>query len=508
MPLDRTLCYRALQTRDARFDGRFFTAVRTTGIYCRPICPARPPKLENVEFYPTAASAQEAGFRPCLRCRPEVSPRFAAWRGTWNSVARALLLIDQGALDTGDVEHLATRLGMTGRHLRRLFDKHLGAPPIAVAQTRRLQLAKQLLDETALPVAHIAYASGFGSVRRFNDAMHHTYDRPPTDIRRATKRRQPSVVASADVTLKLPFAPPYNWDVLIAFLAARAIPGVEHVTPTAYRRSIQHDGVPGMIDVHYVPDQSHLTVTIRFPTIAVLGAIVDRIRHVFDVGADVEMIATTLAADPHLALIIQQQPGVRIPGAWDGFELAVRAILGQQVSVRAATALAGKLVAHYGIPLQTIDNAPADDAITHIFPSPRIIAGIAGDALAQTLGMPRARAAAIITLAAAVTADPTLLLPGSSLDESIAHLCALPGIGEWTAHYIAMRALREPDAFPAADLVLRRVMTTNGVAPTTAQLIRHAEQWRPWRAYAAMYLWTMATLQHSSSTTTSVERIQ
>lgn len=498
MALDRDICYRALRTRDARFDGRFFTAVLTTGIYCRPICPARPPKLDNVVFYPTAAAAQEAGYRPCLRCRPEVSPRFAAWRGTWNSVARALLLIDQGALDSGDVEQLATRLGMGDRHLRRLFDKHLGAPPIAVAQTRRLQLAKQLLDETTLPAAHIAYASGFGSVRRFNDAMRKTYDRSPTAIRRATRRRHVEGAATADVTLKLPFAPPYNWEALVAFLSARAIPGVEHVTPTTYRRAIWHDETPGIIEVRYAPEQSSLMATIRFSRIATLGVIVDRLRHMFDVGADVAAIATTLSADVALAPAIQRHGGIRIPGAWDGFELAVRAILGQQVTVRAATALAGKLVAQYGIPLDQMANAAGDEVITHLFPAPQRIAALSPETLAQTLGMPRARAGAIAALASAVVDDPTLLLPGGSLEQSIVRLCALPGIGEWTAHYIAMRALREPDAFPATDLALRRALTTDGVTPTTTQLLQRAEQWRPWRAYAAMYLWTMDASHHSS----------
>lgn len=497
MPLDQTLCYRALRARDPRFDGRFFTAVKTTGIYCRPICPARTPKLENVEFYPTAASAQEAGYRPCLRCRPEVSPRFAAWRGTWNSVARALLLIDQGALDTGDVDHLATRLGMTSRHLRRLFDQHLGAPPIVVAQTRRLQLAKQLLDETTLPISHIAYSSGFGSLRRFNDAIRKTYDRTPKDIRRATKRRHPQdnpVMSSlSSVTLKLPFAPPYNWPALIAFLAARAIPGIEHITPTSYRRAITHDGNTGIVEVHPNLLESHLTVTIHFPNITPLGAIVDRIRHIFDTGADPLAIARTLTIDPLLADALHHHPGIRVPGTWDGFELAIRAILGQQITVRAATNLAAKVVALYGTPLTT----HTDPTITHTFPSPKTIAHIPPNTLAQSLGIPRVRAEAITALAATAATDDTLLKPGHSLDHSIARLTELPGIGDWTANYIAMRALREPDAFPATDLILRKSLTANGTTPTLTQTLTRATSWQPWRAYAAMALWTRHTATHA-----------
>jgi len=490
MPLDRQLCYRALRARDARFDGRFFTAVRTTGIYCRPICPAQTPKLEHIEFFASAAAAHEAGFRPCLRCRPEVSPRFAAWRGTWNTVARALLLIDQGALDTGDVEALATRLGMGDRHLRRLFDKHLGAPPVAVAQTRRLQLAKQLLDETTLPVSHIAYSAGFGSVRRFNDVIRRTYDRSPSDIRKlkrgAMATRQEHAAPDAEVTIKMPFAPPYYWEGLLAFLAGRAIPGVEVVDGDTYRRSIQHDGAAGIVDVRPMIADGYLLATIRFPSIPALGLIVERLRHLFDVGADPVAITKTLRADPRLADIVAQYPGIRVPGAWDGFELAVRAVLGQQVSVRSATGLAGKLVATYGTALP---DAYRVGGITHLFPTAATLASISSNDLASAIGVPKTRANAIVSIARAVRENAMLLSPGVSLDDSVSVLTTLPGIGDWTAQYIAMRALREPDAFPASDLVLRQSIG-GATAASPAEAVAAANGWRPWRAYAAMLLWT------------------
>jgi AraC family transcriptional regulator of adaptative response / DNA-3-methyladenine glycosylase II len=470
MELDPGICWRAVRTRDVRFDGRFFTAVRSTGIYCRPICPARAPKRENVTFFPSAAAAQAAGFRPCLRCRPETSPDLAAWHGTSNTVTRALALIEHGAMDASDVESLAERLGIGSRQLRRLFRQHLGASPIAVAQTRRVLLAKQLIHETRLPMAEVALAAGFGSVRRFNETFQALFDRPPAALRRG----KTNATGRDIITLQLAYKPPYDWDGMIRFLTARAIPGVETVTPQRYSRLI----AGGTLTVE--PGNGHwLRATLQLSDLRQLPAAVSRVRRLFDLSADPVSIGANLSEDPLLAALIVSRPGLRVPGAWDGFELAVRAILGQQITVSAATALAGKLVAAYG---------PG-------FPRPEVIAKVDSSTLAATLGMPRARAAALCSLAAAVSGDPALFNPAANLDEAIGKLRKLPGIGEWTAQYIAMRELREPDAFPATDIgLLRALAGKNGVRPTPAQLLARAECWRPWRAYAALHLW------HSGST--------
>ena len=479
MHLDRDACYRALLTRDARFDGVFFTAVRTTGIYCRPICPARTPKLENVIFLPSAAAAQEAGFRPCLRCRPETSPDIAAWHGTSSTVSRAMALIAAGALDEAGVDALAGRRGMGERQLRRLFQKHIGASPNSVAQTRRVLFAKQLLTDTQLPMADVALASGFGSLRRFNETIRTLYGRPPRSLRRAGS----ATTASSAITLVLPYKPPYDWPGIVGFLAARAIPGVEQVEPGLYARTIAVGEAHGTILVRPATKSDALVATIHFPVITAIPAIVERIRRLFDLRADPTIIAAHLSMDPHLARLVAARPGLRVPGAWDGFELAVRGILGQQITVHAATRLAGKLVAAYGTPLSSAD-APGLHAV---FPSPDRLAGAE---LATTLGMPKARGAALASLAAGTASNPRLFEPNQGLEEAVSRLRALPGIGEWTAQYIAMRALREPDAFPAADIGLLRALATPEGRPTPAQLLTRAAAWRPWRAYAALHLWT------------------
>lgn len=488
MDLDRNACYRALQARDPRFDGRMFTAVRTTGIYCRPICPARTPKLENVTFYPTAAAAQEAGYRPCLRCRPESAPDLAAWRGTSSTVSRALALIAGGAIDDGaGIEELAARLGIGGRHLRRLFEEHLGASPIAVVQTRRVLFAKQLIHQTRMSMVDIALASGFGSIRRFNETFRGLYRRPPSALRHQ-RRADAAAIDPTAITLTLTYAPPYDWGAIIEFLTARAIPGVEVVEVDRYGRTIEIDGVHGTVEVARLPGRDALSATIRIPSVRALPAIVARIRRVFDLGADVGAIAGQLAEDGDLAPLIAARPGLRVPGAWDGFELAVRAILGQQITVTGARTLAGKLVDEYGQPIAT-----GTAGLTSVFPRPERLA----TADLAALGMPGARGAALSSLAAAAAADPQLFDRDQDLDAAVERLKALPGIGEWTAQYIAMRVLREPDAFPAADIGLLRAMTgPDGVRPTPAALLARAEAWRPWRAYAAQHLWTAGTVHH------------
>ncbi len=479
MTLDPDVCYRAIQTRDARFDGRLFIAVKTTGIYCRPVCPARTPKRENVTFHASAAACEEAGYRACLRCRPETSPQLGAWNGASNTVSRALALIEAGALDESDVETLAERVGVGGRQLRRLFLQHLGATPVGVAQTRRVLLAKQLIHETDLPMGEVALAAGFGSVRRFNETFQQLYDRPPATLR----RRKPTAAPPGEaIALTLRYRPPYDWDGMLAFLAMRAIPGVEVVENNTYRRVIALDGAAGTLAVTPI-DGDRLSVAVRFPKPSALPRILARVRGVFDLSADPAGIAEALSRDPDLARMVAQRPGLRVPGAWDGFELAVRAILGQQITVSAARKLAGDLVAAHGEPLP---EGWAEPGLTHAFPSAARVAA----ADLSGMKMPGARIRSLSNMARAVAEDPNILAPDADLPTMVKRLRALPGIGEWTAQYIAMRQLREPDAFPAADVALMRALAdADGVRPTADQLLERAEAWRPWRAYAALHLW-------------------
>lgn len=493
---DRETCYRALESRDPRFDGLLFVAVTSTGIYCRPVCPARTPKLENCRFFGSAAAAQEAGFRPCLRCRPETAPDLASWRGTSNTVSRALALIADGALDGDDasVAALAARLGMGERHLRRLFLQHLGASPITVAQTRRVLFAKQLIHETRMPITDVALASGFGSIRRFNEIFLKLFQRPPSALRRKTSQG-PSIPESG-VTLRLRYRPPYDWESMLAFLRARAIPGVELVSKENYLRSVDMDGCCGSVEVRHLPARQSLGVSIRFPRVQSLPAIVSRVRRVFDLGADIETIDAHLSLDRLLAPLIAQRPGLRAPGAWDGFELAARAILGQQVSVAAARKLAEQLVMQHGERLPT--QFANDPRLTHVFPSARHLAR----AESIQVAMPAARQAALRELAQAALADANLFRSFATIDEAIARLRKIRGIGEWTAHYIAIRALRETDAFPASDIgLLRGAELIDGARPTVPHLLTRSESWRPWRAYAAQHLWAAAAANNLESKT-------
>jgi len=486
MNLDHDACYRAIVTRDTRFDGRLYIGVRTTGIYCRPICPARTPKRENVLFYPTAAAAQEAGFRPCLRCRPENSPDLAVWNGTSNTVKRALALIGEGAMDGETVDHLAGHLGVGERHLRRLFQQHLGASPIAIAQTRRILFAKKLIMETRMPMTEIAHAAGFGSIRRFNAVFQAMYKRPPGALRRTRQDTHPDVSTTiSGVVLTMSYAAPYHWPSMISFLKTRAIPGVEWVDgKNRYHRSIALDGCQGTVRVAFDENKKCLRATIRFPQVSSLAFIVSRLRRVFDLTADPTAIDAHLANDPRLAPLIATRPGLRVPGAWDGFELGIRAILGQQISVSAATTLAGRLVALYGKPL---DTSLKTEGLSHVFPSAKRLAA----ADLRSLGIPGTRARALSALSKAVLENPDMFSASQTPDITLERLKALPGIGEWTAQYILMRALCEPDAFPAADIALMRAMATKkGQRPTPAKLLERAEAWRPWRAYAALHLWT------------------
>ena len=482
MHLDAKACYRAIEARDARFDGTFFTGVRTTGIYCRPICPAKTPKLENCRFFSSAAAAQAVGFRPCLRCRPEISPDVRLWHGTSATVARALDLIAEGALDAdgNSVETLAERLGVGDRHLRRLFVEHFGVPPIAVAQTRRVLFAKQLIHDTALSMTDVAMASGFGSLRRFNSTFQKLYGRPPRELRRCLQNQD----GSNEITrLIVPYRPPYDWNSILEFLRARAIAGIEVVEESRYSRTFEIAGDSGILEVSNHPELNQLRIAIEFSNVRALPAISRRVSRVFDTGANIQAVTRHLAQDHFLAPMLAKRPGLRTPGGWDGFELAVRAILGQQITVEGARGLAARLTSRYGRPLS--GPVGSHTGLTHLFPSAPALAA----ADLTNIGMPRARAAAICALAAATAENPRLFDRAQSLESAVDKLRALPGIGEWTAQYIALRALREPDAFPASDLGLLRGLGGREKKATPAELLARAERWRPWRAYAAQHLW-------------------
>ena len=475
MELDWQVCSRARLSRDARFDGKFFIGVVTSRVYCRSICPAPTAKEKNVRYYPTAAAAAEAGFRPCLRCRPECSPGTPAWLGTSNTVSRALRLIDETALDDGGVEGLAERLGVGSRHLRRLFLRHLGATPSAVAQTRRLHFAKKIIDETTLPMNQVALASGFGCVRRFNASIRKVYHRTPTQIRRLV--RQKIVQPENQYLFRLRFRSPYDWEGMLAFLAPRATPGAEVVENGVYRRSISLNGGDGYFEVAPDEKDSALVARVQFGDPRSLFFITERIRAMFDLNADWVTIVRALRTDPVLVGPVEARRGLRVPGCWNGFELTTRAILGQQVTVKGATALAGRLVSAFG------RRFSGPSGLTHLFPEPEALA----NANVASIGLPRARAATIQALARAVSSGQVSFDRIADCDQFLVQLCQIPGIGKWTAQYVAMRALREPDAFPSGDLGLLRALKLK----SSRELEDRAEAWRPWRAYAAMYLWTM-----------------
>ena len=483
MNLDWQVCSRARLSRDARFDGKFFIGVRTSRVYCRPICPAPTAKEKNCRYFPTAAAAAEAGFRPCLRCRPECSPGTPAWLGTPNTVSRALRLIGESGLEDGGVEVLAERLGVGSRHLRRLFLQHLGATPLAVAQTRRLHFAKKLIDETSLPMSQIALASGFGCVRRFNAGIRKVYHRTPTQIR--SLARQTAIQLENEYLFRMRFRPPYNWKGMLAFLAARATPGVEVVEPGSYRRSISLAGSHGYFEVSLDDANHSLVARVQFGNPRSLFFIVERIRAMFDLNADCAAIMQSLRADPALVERVKADPGMRVPGCWNGFELAVRAILGQQITVKGATALAGRIVKSFGQPITTARN------LTHLFPPPDVLA----DAKLTSVGLTKARAETIRVLARAVCDGQINFAGIVETDTFLTRLCEIPGIGKWTAQYVAMRALGEPDAFPSGDLGLLRALALDN----SRELEHRAEAWRPWRAYAAMYLWNTASNSKAES---------
>jgi AraC family transcriptional regulator of adaptative response / DNA-3-methyladenine glycosylase II len=474
--LDADACFRALRARDTRFDGMFFVGVTSTHIYCRPICPARTPAPARCRFFTVAAEAERAGFRACLRCRPERAPGAAAVDAVPHLVRAATRRIDAGYLDDHSVEQLADRLGVTARHLRRSLETELGVSPVELAQSRRLALARQLLLDGGLPMTDVAHAAGFASLRRFNALFRARYGRPPSALR-STRAR---LVDAAE--LRLDYRPPLAWDALLGFLAARAVPGVEVVDAAGYRRTVAVGDHAGWIDVRKDGDRA-VRVRVARALTGRLPAIAARVRALLDLDARPDLVDAHLAVDPALRAGVRARPGLRLPGAFDPGELAVRAVLGQQVSVAAATTLAARLAERFGRPIDAGDDA-APDGLVRLFPTPAVLAGVRADAI-RAIGLPAARAAAIVELARALAGERIDLGPGADPARAAAQLAELPGIGPWTAAYVAMRALAWPDAFPAGDLVVRRALA----APTARAAERRAERWRPWRAYAVMHLW-------------------
>ena len=480
--LQHDIYERARLARDARFDGQFYIGVSSTGIYCRPICPANAPKKENVRFFPSAAAASEAGFRPCLRCRPECAPGTPAWSGTSTTVRRGLRLISNGALDDGSIENLADRLGVTSRHLRRLFTKHLGASPLAVAHTQRLHFAKRLIDETMLPMSHVSSAAGYGSIRRFNDAVRKTYGRSPRELRRVGEESELSG-RTATLTVRLPYRRPFNWPMFLDFFAARATPGVEAVSGNIYSRTVSSDDAHGVVEIR--PDQrdGYLSLTLHCVNTNALFETVQTAREVFDLDAPVSEIRATLGKDEALKAMFRKNPGVRVPGAWDGFEITIRAILGQQISVKAATTIAGRIAEKYGERLD-LPGMNIDDGLSRLFPTPERLMR----ARLQNIGLVRSRADTIRRVSAAVVSGDLQFDVAQDPEQFCNALRSIKGIGDWTAQYVAMRALKNPDAFPGSDLgLIKAIAYPNRVTPQ--ELFTMAEDWRPWRAYAAMLLW-------------------
>lgn len=486
MNFDPDICYCAIENNDETFDGHFVTAVLTTGIYCRPVCRARTPKRENVRFFATAAAAAEAGFRPCLRCRPELAPevrdRHHSVAGLSPLMARALRMISEGALDQQNVDELANRLHMSTRHLRRSFLDEFGAPPVALAQTRRLLFAKKLLDETSMTMTSVAFSAGYSSIRRFNEAIRQTYGRTPSELRNGRKKRKKQDKDS-HIQLKLYYCLPYNWDQMFGFLRKRALPEVETVGAGRFKRLAKFDGQVGTIEVEPVPGERYCLLRVSNNLSPYLLSITERAKRIFDLRATPEIIAKDLSKDEQISALIKKFPGLRIPGAYSGFELAVRAILGQQISVKAATTFCQRLIERYGEPVLVQE----EPLLTRLFPAPKQLVS----ANLTEIGLTAQRARTIQTFAAAYASGDVSFDTALSLDNAVDQLTNLPGIGPWTANYIALRALGETDAFPASDLILRRAASSDPTEPLSQrELLEKAEAWRPWRGYAAILLWT------------------
>lgn len=475
--------YRAVQSRDARFDGWFFIAVTSTGIYCRPSCPAMTPKRTNIRFYPSAAAAQYAGFRACKRCLPDAVPGSPEWDVRADVAGRAMRLISDGVVDREGVSGLAGRLGYTERHLHRLLVAEVGAGPIALARARRAHTARLLIETTDLPISEVAFAAGFASIRQFNDTVRAVFAATPTELRRARKGRD--MTAPGEISLRLPYRAPFDAAGILEFLGTRAVPGVEDFNGGTYRRTLRLPRGAGIAEISGGGD--HVRCVLRLEDLRDLGAAVQRCRRLLDLDADPVAVADVLEGDPYLAPLVRLSPGLRVPGSVDGAELAVRAVLGQQVSVAGARTLAERLVSWIGEPL-TGPLAGAVEGLTHLFPEPAQVSGLDP----ATLSVPLARGTALIGLSRALASGEVALDPGVDREETRRRLLGLRGIGPWTASYVAMRALGDPDAFLPTDLGVRRGLAGVGLPVDPESGGEAARRWRPWRSYAVQYLWAAA----------------
>jgi AraC family transcriptional regulator of adaptative response / DNA-3-methyladenine glycosylase II len=472
MVLGGDVCYAALKARDPRFDGQFFVGVSSTGIYCRPVCPARTPRRPHCSFFPSAAAAEHGGFRPCLRCRPELAPGNASVDASRRLAQAAATRIEDGCLTDESLAEVAADLGVTDRHLRRVFEAEFGVAPVDYLQTQRLLLAKRLLTDTRMPVTDVAMAAGFGSVRRFNALFRDRYDMKPSDL-----RKTPGATSASELVFELGFRPPFAWKALLEFLAGRTIERVEAVNGGTYRRAvaIRHRTTMhrGWLAVESVPRRHVLRVTLSGSLAGIVPPVLARVKRLFDLTCRPDEVAAQLGG------LAEDAPGLRVPGAFDGFEMAVRAILGQQITVRAARTLAGRVAQALGEPVDT----PFPD-VALIFPEPAQVLAAGSQALVR-LGVTGARARAIQSLARACSDGELRLEPGVDVERTMETLRAVPGIGDWTAQYIAMRALSWPDAFPAADYGVKKALGES----SPARVLKRAEVWRPWRAYATLHLW-------------------
>ncbi|MFI5487531.1 DNA-3-methyladenine glycosylase 2 family protein [Micromonospora echinaurantiaca] len=505
MELDFERCYRAVDSRDQRFDGWFYTGVTSTGIYCRPSCPAMTPKRQNVRFFPSAAAAQGAGLRACRRCRPDAAPGSPQWDVRADVVGRAMRLIADGVVDREGVPGLAARLGYTERHLHRMLRTEMGAGPLALARAQRAQTARTLIETTDLGLAEVAFAAGFGSVRQFNDTVREVYGVPPSELRAA--RRRPAPGGAGTITLRLAYRPPLHARALLDFLALRALPGMEEVRDGTYRRGLRLPHGTG--EVALTPADGHVSATLRLTDMRDLAPAVARCRRLLDLDADPAAVDQTLAADPALAPVVAAEPGIRLPRSVDGFEMAVRAIVGQQVSVTSARTTLTRLLTHthpapaaaatdrvdhevvvsgHGVSRQQLHDQPAGVGGLRGFPGAGEVAGLADGAF----GMPAGRRETIRALARAVAGGELDLDPGGDREEAVRRLLALPGIGPWTAGYVAMRALGDPDVLLPTDLAVRRGAAALGLPSDPKTLDAYAERWRPWRSYAVIRLWRAA----------------
>ncbi|MFK0252438.1 AlkA N-terminal domain-containing protein [Streptomyces sp. NPDC090445] len=487
MYTDTERCVRAVQSKDARFDGWFFTAVRTTRIYCRPSCPAVPPKVENMTFLPSAAACQQAGYRACKRCRPDSSPGSPEWNARADAVARAMRLIRDGVVDREGVPGLAARLGYSTRQVERQLNAELGAGPLALARAQRAQTARLLIETSGLPMGDVAFAAGFSSIRTFNETVREVFALAPGELRAraAVRGGPPEPRIPGTISLRLPYRAPLNPDNLFGHLAATAVPGVEEWRAGAYRRTLRLPYGTGVVALTPQPD--HIGCQLALTDLRDLTLAISRCRWLLDLDADPEAVDGQLRSDPLLAPLVDKAPGRRVPRTVDAAEFAVRAVLGQQVSTAAARTHAARLVTAYGEPVADPD---AEGGLTHLFPSPEALAALDPEQLA----LPRSRRTTLTTLVAAL-ADGSLALGfDSDWEAARARLAALPGFGPWTTEVIAMRALGDPDAFLPSDLGLRKAAAELGLPSTPAALTARAAGWRPWRAYAVQYLW--ATYDH------------